>query len=366
MTSYTTKNQFSPDWVPHPGISIQEVIDDREMTQSELARRMGRTSKFVNELMKGSASLSEETALQLEKVLGVRAGFWLSLERQYKLYKAEEAERESLARQEEWASSFPVAGMVKLGWIPKKREKSGIVKLLLEFFGVASPEAWGEIWGQGKLNVSYRSSQAFSSKATSVAAWLRFGQKIAIQKQIPPFNRNSFRQEIESIRGLAGYTDVKIFVPRLQEICQQCGVIVLFVPKLPGTVLSGAAHWFGGKPIIQLSLCHKSNDHLWFSFFHEMKHILSHSSKEIYINERTNDSPEEIQANKFAMNTLIPEEKYRIFISNWNGNISGIKSFASSVDIAPGIVVGRLQHDKRLPMTIGNELKIRYDWVFGR
>jgi len=47
-------------------------------------------------LIKGTASLTEETALNLEQVLGSTAGFWLSREAQYRELIARESELEKL------------------------------------------------------------------------------------------------------------------------------------------------------------------------------------------------------------------------------------------------------------------------------
>jgi DNA-binding XRE family transcriptional regulator len=50
------------------------------MTQAELASRLGRPRKTVNEIIKGKAALEPETALQLESVLGTPAAFWMERE----------------------------------------------------------------------------------------------------------------------------------------------------------------------------------------------------------------------------------------------------------------------------------------------
>ena len=63
-------------------------------------------------------------------------------------------------------------------------------------------------------------------------------------------------------------------MPKLQGRCAAAGVAVVFVPALPKTGVSGATRWLHPqKAIIQLSLRYKSNDHLWFTFFHEAGHI---------------------------------------------------------------------------------------------
>lgn len=79
-----TRNQFQPDTVTAPGFFIQEKLDELGMTQTDLANRIGRTKKTVNEIITGKAPIEPETALQLERVLGIPARFWNNAERQYR------------------------------------------------------------------------------------------------------------------------------------------------------------------------------------------------------------------------------------------------------------------------------------------
>ena len=78
------KNEYSPDKVFPPGDTLQETIDALGMSQSELATRMKVTEKQVNSIIKGKTSISEVTALKLERVLGVDASFWRNLEHNYR------------------------------------------------------------------------------------------------------------------------------------------------------------------------------------------------------------------------------------------------------------------------------------------
>ena len=82
-------DMFHPDYVVPPGVTLLEVIESLSMNQVELANRTGRPVKTINEIIKGKTAITPETALQLERVLGVSAGFWNNLERNY---------RETLAR----------------------------------------------------------------------------------------------------------------------------------------------------------------------------------------------------------------------------------------------------------------------------
>jgi Zn-dependent peptidase ImmA (M78 family) len=152
-------------------------------------------------------------------------------------------------------------------------------------------------------------------------------------------------------------------VPALRQKCAQSGVAVVFIPELPKTGVSGATRWIGDKAIIQLSLRYKTNDQLWFTFFHEAGHILRHGRKDIFIESNNADSEQEKEADVFARDFLVPKQQYDKFLNSEKRTIGSIQQFAKEIGIAPGIVVGRLQHDHILPFKHGNHLKHKLQWV---
>ena len=117
---------------------------------------------------------------------------------------------------------------------------------------------------------------------------------------------------------------------------------------------------------MQLSLYGKSNDQLWFTIFHEVCHIINHPQGELYIEGKglESEKTKENEADIFAQDILIPMNRLRQFlVPDHKPTLQQIEQFANSINIAPGIVVGRLQHDKIIPISWGNGLKVRYEWV---
>ena len=153
------------------------------------------------------------------------------------------------------------------------------------------------------------------------------------------------------------------FIQKLKGLCASAGVAVVFVPELPKTGVYGATRWIGEKAIIQLSLRYKSNDHLWFTFFHEAGHIIKHGRRSIFIESKGSICDKEDEANKFARDKLIPPAEIHDFLSNGIPKLIDIERFADKIGIAPGIVVGRLQHENIIKKNTGNKLKVFYRWA---
>lgn len=357
----STRNQYTPDYVSPPGETLEEALDERGMTQVDFAQRIGMSRKHLKQMLGGTAPITPETALKFERVLGIPARFWNNREQQYREFLARQAEGMELGKYKAWLKNFknlPV--MRRLGWLPETQQPVDTLRSILDFFGVASTEVWLAHWGA--VQVRYRRSQAHEPDAFALAAWLRRGELEAQKIDCAPYEEARFRTVLEKVRKLTQEPPSE-FQPQLVQLCAGCGVAVVFVPELPKTA-SGATRWLSpSKALIQLSLKYKTDDHLWFTFFHEVGHILLHPKKDIFIETSAGDSDAEKEADRFAARILIPEADFAAFTSHSTFTKASIQQFARQQGIAPGIVVGRLQHENRLRWNDRcNDLKRKFEW----
>jgi HTH-type transcriptional regulator / antitoxin HigA len=358
-------NEYVPDTVSPPGETLQETLDALGMSQSDLAERTGRSKKMINEMIRGKAPITPKMSLELERVLGVPASFWNNRERNYREAQARIDEQNRLQTHVEWLKSLPVKGMVKWGWIKGPKGEVAQLQEVLSFFGIASPDQWVTVTENLGRQVAFRKSGAFEVESGALLAWLRKGELDAKMIQCRPYNEKAFLSCLDTVRKLT-VESPDVFQQSLTDLCSDCGVAVVFVPELPRTRVSGATRWLtANKALIQLSLRYKSNDHLWFSFFHEAGHIIKHGKKAIFLEGTAMgmDEDKEEEADRFASGFLIPKQEYTRFVKERSFSKVNIQSFASKLGVAPGIVVGRLQHDKHLPESHCNELKMRLRWA---
>ena len=362
-------NQFTPDYAVSPGTVLQERLDVMGFSQAEFARRCGRTPKLISEIMSGKAPVETETAIQFERVTGLHASIWLGIESDYRLLLTRQAEVERSKGSEEWVNEFPIRELVKRGKISKPSTLSETVSSVLSFFGVGSIEAW-----QSKYNatsVAYRHSPSFQSNPKSLATWLRLAEIEAEQVECPDYNESAFRKALKKIRALSRKATGPIF-REAQDLCRQSGVVLSFVEPLQQVALSGAAWWVSPRrPVIQLSARHLSDDHVWFSLFHEAAHILLHSKRQVFIDairaksdcNGFEESEAESEANVWAQNFLVPRSDWNRFADAFLGSAGEVSHFAEEQDIAPGIIVGRLQREGFLPWNRLNSLKRKLVWT---
>ena len=352
------KNNYNPDIVSAPGETLIETLDALGISQSELARRIGRPVKTINEISRGKAAITPDTALQLERALGIAAEFWNAREAHFRASLASQAEAKHLASQLNWLDKLPVREMIKRNWIQLGASKLDTVRNALGFFGIAGPEQFNSVWLQPQAK--FRKAKAFASKPEALAAWLRKGELEAQAIHCEPFDETRFREALSSIRRLTRLDDVGAALDKARALCCDAGVAFVIVPELPGARVSGATRWLTpNKAIVQLSLRYKRDDQFWFSFFHEAGHILLHGKRNTFIEGQDHEGPVEDQANRFAEDLLLPQGAYLHWaeIESHGPPYDDIQRFAELQGISDGIVVGRLQHDARLRPSEANHLK---------
>lgn len=358
------RRAFLPGYAVHPGETIAEWLAERGMSQVELAKRISMSPKALNQMIRGHAPVTAETSLRLEAVTGIPARTWNALQALYTEDSARLDRDARLAEHVSFLDRMPVKALRERGIVTaNNRDKVAVLRQVLDFFGVADVGAWECLWESP--SAAYRKSPAFQAEPGAVAVWLRLGELAAHQKQVQAFKRERLIASLGKLRRLTLEPDPQIFVSEMTRICAESGVVVVFVPDVQGSRCSGATRWLSGRPVIQLSLRHKTDDHLWFTFFHELGHVLLHSRNDVFIDGETAVTHEneliENEADVFAQETLIPEEHEQELATL--GRLSDIVEFAQRIGVSSGIVVGRLQHEGIIGYAIGNNLKRRYTFA---
>jgi addiction module HigA family antidote len=360
-----TEATFAPNWVSPTGDTIADALDERGWTQAELANRLGFTRKHVNDLIQGRASVTPETASRLETVLGSTAGFWLRREAQYRAALEDQRTRHERSEHADWLAELPLKDMTAFGWLPKAKDTADRVTHCLRFFGVASVDAWRQ---QYETPVAaFRAAKGREMTSGAVAAWLRFGERQAEALDCRPFNIAAFRNALQDFRAMTTEASPQQFIPHLRRRAAEHGVAVVFVAAPNGCPASGATRWLApDRALLMLSLRYKTNDHLWFTFFHEAGHILLHSKKTQFVEGiECLDEDSEREADAFASDILIPPAQARRLEAVARQGIvsaSTVRALAAEIGVAAGIVVGRMQKEGWLPWTHLNALKVRYIW----
>ncbi|MFI0357275.1 HigA family addiction module antitoxin [Actinomadura sp. 9N407] len=355
----TTQEMYpaaEPDYAVPPGETIREFLDDLGMTQRQLATRLGLTPKHVNQLVQGLVPLSPDVAARLELVTGMSARMWNRLEADYQTTVTRLRQRQDFAELAAWVQNeIPVKELVKRGVLPSTPKDPGSrVQQVLTFFGVAHLETYRELYESPAAD--FRQTKAFKAEPGAVAAWLRLGELAAQDVHCEPYSKAGIEAALPRLRQLTVQPS-EIFFRLVRDICAANGIAVVVIPEITGARACGATKWLSpDKAMVMLSGRYKKNDQLWFTFFHELGHVIKHSKKDVWIeNSQNREDPSELEADGFARDLLIPPRKASRLSSL--ASLDEVRLFAMEIGIAPGIVVGRMQRDGHLGYSVGNKLK---------
>ncbi|EKO3383882.1 ImmA/IrrE family metallo-endopeptidase [Vibrio fluvialis] len=358
----TYSNDFHPDWISPPGETIIELLDEFGLSIDDLSRQIGLSSNKGQKLLDGDITICEALAHKLEGVLRVSSRFWLARDSQYQAHK-----REVEAKEKSWLELLPIADMVKFGWIPKCSQRSLRVKHCLSFFNEYSIDSWYRSLESNPVAVAYRASNTFSTEPAAVFTWLNYARVITNQINCLPWDRDMLADAIPEIRLLTNEPDPQVFIPKLRKILSEVGVVFVIAKTPSGCRASGATCFFDKrKATLVMSFRYLTDDHFWFTLFHEIGHLILHSDS---VNVRVEgkgikglSEVEEQQANEFAMNVLIPKQYQQELKSFGRQDWKQILRFARKVGVSKGIVLGQLQHMGNIDYSYLNRLKVRYKW----
>jgi HTH-type transcriptional regulator/antitoxin HigA len=355
-------NQLYSNLPIPPGEFLEEVLEDMGMTKNEFAKRMKRPATKMNSIFQGKKEITPETALQLEKVTEVPAHVWSGLEKEYRLALARV---ENKKRTEEKNDELPLIkrycynNLAELGIIEKKKDRYEQLDQLHKFFGVTSLFNIPKI---SRYQTLFRQASGAKEKVSEEAltAWLRIGERAAYQTECAPFSKEKLRISLSLIRSMTLRAPSE-FQKELESLLASCGVAFVIVPHFPKTFSHGVSFWVSKeKAVIMNTLRYNWADIFWFSLFHELGHVILHGSSELFIESSNVDfgkEEKERQADNFASSQLIPKKEYDEFISKNSFYENDIKRFSSQIKVHPGIVVGRLQHDKKIEISWHNKLR---------
>lgn len=354
---------FEPVWFSRPGDTLLYFMKQKGMSYKDVSRSSGISLDILYGIIAGNYSIDKYIAERLSSFIGGSVDFWLNRQRIFSenLDRAARISDSDLAR--DWLRRIPNRHMEQMGWKFNSRDFLSKMKAALLFFNVCSVQEWSEAYEEQMNVVSFKKTSAFSDDCVATSIWLRQGEIEADKIECAAWNVDKFREALSVIRSLTRTKNIDYFMPRLRKICAECGVAVVFVKAPDGCRASGAAEFItNNKALIILSFRYLTDDHFWFSFFHEAGHLLLHSKDGTFLEGYGDLNIEkENEANRFAGSLLIPAAHWEKF-TQIRCKTDDIVRFATSIGISTGIVVGQMQKNGIINYSQFNKLKRKFTW----
>lgn len=325
----------------HPGYYIKEIVDDSGLTQADFARRMDTTPKNLSILIRGEQAISLDIAMKLSRMLRTSVEYWLNLQKTYETLVAEFRLQEELEKEKEIFKLIDYNyfrqyfGMPEL---PRQIERQ--IENVRSFLGIATLRVLQE----KNLSVNFRSYSENLSVSNIINAniMVQIGMNLALKEQAPNYNRKKFEEKVQKI--LEYTTARENLIGLLQREFREAGVIFIALPNLKNSGINGAAKKLGNNVMLMVNDRRGYADTFWFSLYHEIGHIIN-NDYQISFEEK---GEIESQADSYAENMLVPEKEFEEFLVNDKFDEASIRSFAEKINRDPGIVLGRLQKEKKI------------------
>jgi len=363
----TVKNEYNPQIVSHPGLGLREKLEELQMSPKEFAVRCNKPVKTISEVLNGKSAITPDMAVQFENVLHIPAKFWLKRQYNYDEFVARSNRQETIEGATDWARLFPYADMAKKGWVPKTSRVEEKAEHLMEYFSFSSHISWEKFYMKSELKASFRISLAHTNTPHALSAWLRRGDIQAQAIEAPEYSAKALRAVLPQLKAIMAKQPDDFF-QQAQALCLGAGLKLVYTPCLPKAPINGVARWIENNttPLIQLSCRQKRNDVFWFSFFHELGHILLHGRKDIFLENveyEGFDAEKEAAADAFAIAWTFSEKQETEVMKKNRLTTDDIVVYAEKFQTHPAMIIGRLQKKEVIHYSVGRAfiVKIKLD-----
>lgn len=311
------------------------------------------SEKHISKLINGEVLLTEETAFRLEMVLGVPCRFWMNMEAIYREKLLLANEENELDAEIQQSRLYPHAEMSRNGWVPSTANPVEKVRNLRKFFEISRLNLLVE--QDFDVPIACRRLSHTKKSDISLLVMAQEARRESREIQTNRINARALLGKLGKIREMTVQRPEK-FCSNMKKELALCGISLVFLPHLSGSGLHGISFLDRDKVVLGITARGRDADKFWFSLFHELAHIvLGHISRSCVISES-----EELEADKWARDILIPTEQFNAFADKRVFSHESISCFAKAMNIDAGIVVGCLQRESYIPYSAFNDMKTKY------
>ena len=354
---------ISRDLIIHPGETIADVLEDRGITQAELASRAGVSPAYVSNVIAGKKGISANFAMGLEYALGVPKSFWLNLQANYEAELLEVNEEQTITDEERKVREDLkdiVKYLRKQGKMLIGENKDESILSLRKVLQISNITNLKEMIPTG----AFRMAGNAAVNPNVLGAWIRLCQLAGNDKTISAkFEKKYTNDLIQEIKSIMCCKNAEL-QRNLKNVMEKYGIDFSVVKNFRGAPVHGyISQKNDGIYQMVLTIRGAFADIFWFSLFHEIGHIVNGDiGKNLKFLDYGNDYDKELAADLFASNMLLSPESYKAFIQRNDFSIEAICRYAESQHVMPYIVIGRLQKEKYLAYTMYSKYKLRYKW----
>lgn len=292
---------LSREFIIHPGETLKELLENRNMTQNELALRTGVSPKHISKVLSFQNGISYSFAKKLEYAFDIDKQFWINLQEQYEKDLLEYNELNSITN-EEFMIAEKLKGIIhflQANNYLKKVTNNDLIMELRHFCKVSNLQAIPDIITAS----AYKINENIPSDDYSLFAWQTLCEKLTEEIEVEEISFSQQKAVIKDylphIKALMSF-EPKGIVFRLQEVLVKCGIAFCVAPTFPDISAVGFIKQVSPyKTIMCITIDESEPEKFWFTVFHELAHILNGDVKNQFTDQNISQREEE-KADKFA------------------------------------------------------------------
>lgn len=335
----------------HPGGLLKDELEARNINQKDFAVEIGMHKTMLNEILKEKRPVTAETALLLEKTLGISAEYWMRYQSKYELDLARIKEKniQKLINIDIWKiikEYVPVNYFKKLGYLVN--DLTADIAKLKVVYNISSVDELAGLSAKKEFSL-FRKSEKLKISKKNVLAWNVVAKYEANNQKVNAFNPEKISDLIQELQTI--FFENKKAVNQVASKLKEYGIKFILVPKLEQTPIDGYTFWSGDNPAIALTLRHNRIDNFAFTIMHEIGHIALHlrgDKEQQFFDLSTKNSHLELiekEADEFAKDSLIPKANWSKINSKADFSDAMILEFSNKYKVNPAIILGRINHE---------------------
>lgn len=348
-----------------PGEYLEEWIEDQGLSQQHVADLLGCSRKQVNEIVNGRAPITSDTAIRLERVVGIPADSWLRYEAAYRADLARISDQNNLAEYVDKIDGNAASYLRSLGATTATvRTPGALVSDFLAFHRCGTWDAYvhlHETASKGDYALAALKESGATIDPTVLTTWLRAAELAEPFESGRGFvyDSNKLREALPRLRSRAAMSDATM-LRDIAAMLVDVGVVFMVVDPPKKFPLLGMTRWIDRRvPVIQQTGRWGKDGFVIWTLFHELGHVLNDPRGEMHLEsstEKKRNSAAEKAANKFAMDVLFGDSGIEPFEGLTRDK--EIAETARQLGIAPGVAVHQMHRRRLLDYRFGNQLCI--------
>jgi HTH-type transcriptional regulator/antitoxin HigA len=372
FVDYLNQKPHMQDKIIHPGITLDKMLNERSLSQRDLASRIDVAHSLLNNILKGSRQINVHIAIALESAGFRKANYWLTKQMKYNLYYAEKDE-EVIKKKKAIKIWNEMESLLPLSFFKKQNlgiNSSDDIDKIYEIYRVK--DFSGLERRISDFNPTYfRKSSKFSENKNNVIAWSLLAEHKAKHQKVKTFSRSNEDLLLKELNKC--FYRSKNVIEDSEKILNEYGIKFLILNRPSQTPVDGKSFMCGENPAVVLSLKYKRLDNFAFTLLHEVGHVFEHltnpekpqyKEEDFFVNSSNTDIVE-FEADSYASNKLIDSKLFNDFlVLNEDYSDESILEFSRNNKIHPGIVRGRIcfefpiYYRKRTAITALNKLEV--------